>query len=141
MDKLLRIVDVNVNRSLEGLRVCEDITRFMLNDKRLTSSFRALRHRVSLLSERIDTKKLNLVKSRNVRKDIGKKTRLNERARKNVLDVFYANSQRVKESLRVLEEITKLIDRRAAEGFKKMRFGIYDLEKKSRIALETLLHR
>jgi hypothetical protein len=45
------------------------------------------------------------------------------------MDVFYANSQRAKESLRVLEEFAKLRDRRLAEDLKKLRYQVYALEK------------
>ncbi len=141
MDKYLRLIDANLNRSREGIRVCEDIARFMLNDKRITRSFKSLRHGISAISDKLDRGgKLALLKSRNVKKDIGKKTAFREGKRKDVLDVFYANAQRSKESLRVLEEITKLFNRTASGGFKEIRFKIYELEKKSRIKMETVLH-
>jgi len=38
--------------------------------------------------------------------------------------------QRVKESARVLEEFSKLIDRKVSVGFKNIRYGIYEIEKK-----------
>ena len=44
---LLRIVDANLNRSREGLRVCEEVVRFALEDARLTSEFKTLRHKIS----------------------------------------------------------------------------------------------
>jgi len=34
--KLFQIIDVNVNRSVEGLRVVEEICRFILEDNSLT---------------------------------------------------------------------------------------------------------
>ena len=43
MHKLLRLIDANLNRSREGIRVCEDIARFVLNDKRITRSFKSLK--------------------------------------------------------------------------------------------------
>ena len=141
MHKLLRLIDANLNRSREGIRVCEDIARFMLNDKRITRSFKSLRHRISALANKLERDgKLALLKSRNVKKDIGKKTAFREGNRKDIPDVFYANAQRTKESLRVLEEITKLLNKKVSQGFKEVRFKIYELEKKSRIKLETVLH-
>jgi len=138
MNRILRLADANLNRSREGIRVCEDITRFILNDKRLTCSLKTLRHKIGVLAKKMDTERACLVKSRNIKKDIGKKTGFKERIRKNVSDIFYANAQRTKESLRVLEEITKLFNKKISEGFKKARFRMYDLEKKSRIKLENL---
>ena len=140
MHKLLRIIDANLNRSLEGLRVCEDIARFALNERSLSGYFKASRHKVGKLAKRIYAGKKALLKARNVKRDVGKKTTGPESKRKNMGDVFRANIQRVKESLRVLEEVSKILDKKISHDFKKIRFRIYELEKKSRIALEALLH-
>ena len=135
MDKLLRLIDANLNRTQEGLRVAEDIVRFILNDRQKTRSFKILRHSVTKLAKVLASKKTFLVKSRNVKLDIGKKTSFREGMRKDIADIFLANTQRSKESLRVLEEATKLIDGKLAEKFKKIRFRLYELEQKSRIKL------
>ncbi|MGB2705572.1 MAG: thiamine-phosphate pyrophosphorylase [Candidatus Omnitrophota bacterium] len=140
MNKLLRLIDANLNRSQEGLRVCEDIARFMLNDKTITRSFKSLRHGVSALRKGMDLEKLSLLKSRSVGGDVGKKSTLRETSRKNIKDVFRANTERVKESLRALEEVTKLFDRKISKRFKRMRFRVYELEKKSRLKLDAILH-
>ncbi|UCD55621.1 MAG: thiamine-phosphate pyrophosphorylase [Candidatus Omnitrophota bacterium] len=139
MHRLLRIIDVNLNRSQEGLRVCEDIVRFVLNDRKMVRSFKSLRHKLGALAKRI-YRKSSFLKSRNVKRDVGKLTTYREGKRKNIGDVFRANIQRVKESLRVLEETSKLLDRRISQSFKTIRFRVYELEKKSRIKLETILH-
>jgi len=140
MNKFFRLIDANLNRSLEGLRVCEDIARFLLDDSSLTRSFKSLRHDVNALREKIDPGRIALLRSRRVKKDVGKRTSLKEKSRKNIRDVFRANAQRSKESLRVLEEITKLVDKQVAERFKRTRFKIYELEKKSRLKMDILLH-
>ena len=132
----MRLIDANVNRCTEGLRVCEDITRFILNDGRLTSSFKSIRHGVKGESKKI----LKLPKHRNVAEDVGKKTTTSERGRKNIKDVFLANACRAKESLRVLEEVSKLCDNKSSGKFKKLRFRTYELEKKSSVKLEAVLH-
>ena len=44
-------------------------------------------------------------------------------------DLLYANSQRVKESLRVLEEFAKLVNIKAAEKLKRLRYAAYEVEK------------
>ncbi|MBN1353618.1 MAG: thiamine-phosphate pyrophosphorylase [Candidatus Omnitrophica bacterium] len=137
---LLRIVDANLNRAQEGLRVCEDIVRFVLNDKKLSVAFKSLRHRVAKMSRLAHGRRGVLLKSRNSKMDVGKKTSASESRRKNISDVFRANAQRVKESLRTLEEITKLFDRKMSGDFKKMRFRIYELEKKTALKLEIVLH-
>jgi thiamine-phosphate pyrophosphorylase len=141
MNKLSRLVDANLNRVREGLRVCEDIARFILDDTRITRSFKALRHSVSALAERMNKKKLVLLASRDVRRDIGKSTSVREGRRKDLGDIFAANIQRSKESLRVLEETTKLVNAGISRDFKKIRFRVYALEKKTRIKVEGVLHR
>ena len=61
---------------------------------------------------------------------MGKKTTHSELKRVKVEDILFANLQRIKESVRVLEEFSKLVDVKAAEDFKKLRYKFYALEKK-----------
>jgi hypothetical protein len=63
-----------------------------------------------------------------------------ELKRSSVEDIFRANIQRVKESIRVLEEFSKLINKQAAIGFKKMRYRLYEIEKKALKKVSTLSH-
>ena len=44
--------------------------------------------------------------------------------------IFMSNIQRVKESLRVLEECFKIIDEKISLGYRKLRFDTYDVEKR-----------
>ena len=126
---LYRIVDVNLNRLKEGLRVCEDVSRFYICDKKITASLKAVRQSVIRFYPNIDKgKRLN---ARNIIADVGKHSTKKEKMRKDFKDLFMANIQRSKESLRVLEEITKLVDKSLSEKFKKMRYRIYDLEKRA----------
>ncbi|MFA6384789.1 MAG: hypothetical protein WCY10_05405, partial [Candidatus Omnitrophota bacterium] len=39
-----RVIDANANRLKEGLRVCEEVARFILNDGRLTRGLKEIRH-------------------------------------------------------------------------------------------------
>lgn len=126
---ILRIIDANINRAKEGLRVCEEISRFVLNSPRQTLSFKKVRHRIDSLAGRLAGKK-GLFTAREASLDVGKKIYVNELKRKNLGDIFFANIQRVKESIRVLEEFAKLRDRPAAVNFKKIRYELYELEKK-----------
>ncbi len=126
----LRIIDANLNRSREGLRVCEDITRFVINDKVLTAAFKSLRHRLKELSRKIYSK-YNTLAARRVKADVGKKSTKSEILRKDFADIFSANIQRTKESFRVLEEISKVVSEGISNDFKKSRFRLYELEKKS----------
>ncbi|MCX5667705.1 MAG: hypothetical protein NTY34_05295 [Candidatus Omnitrophica bacterium] len=46
-------------------------------------------------------------------------------------DIFSANIERTKESLRVLEEFFKLFDKGSSARFTKLRFKVYEIEKKA----------
>ncbi|MFH1407181.1 MAG: thiamine-phosphate pyrophosphorylase [Candidatus Omnitrophota bacterium] len=133
-----RLIDANLNRLREGLRVCEDIARFGADDAVLCRRFKALRHDIQAAIEscRIDT--AELIKYRNIDGDVGKKSNNGEKKRSSLFDIFCTNAQRCKESLRVLEETTKLINRSAPEKFKLIRHKFYSLEKHSVDKLESL---
>lgn len=124
-----RIIDANFNRSREALRVCEDITRFFLEDIPVTKKLKALRHGISDILKKYPDFSKNLIFSRESQYDVGKKTTFSEAKRKNISDILYANMERAKESLRVLEELSKLEDAAMSENFKRLRFKIYALEK------------
>ena len=126
--KLYRLLDANFNRAKEGLRVCEDICRFIHDNVAATSEYKKLRHELNQIV--ISLKIEDLLASRNVENDVGRRSIPSERLRKDTGDIFYANSQRVKESIRVLEEFSKMFDAPLAEKIKKMRYRIYALEKK-----------
>ena len=126
--KIFRILDVNINRVKEGLRVCEDITRFILNDSASTKSLKSLRHKIRDIVEKSIAGKRLLCQSRDVKRDC-----LTEicglEHKKNWQSIFFANMQRTKEALRVLEEFSKLLGDKMSEKFKAIRFKVYEQEK------------
>jgi len=71
-----------------------------------------------------------LVEVRNSNQDVGRDIYINELKRSNCADIFFANIQRVKESIRVLEEFSKLKDINTAIKFKRLRYKIYEIEKR-----------
>lgn len=127
-NSLYRIIDANFNRVKEGLRVCEDICRFKLNHKRLTSHIKEVRHRLTDVVSDFSFERL--VGARGIEEDVGKSSIPSELKRKNLEDIFYANAQRVKESIRVLEECAKLLNQDSTRQFKRLRYQMYALEKK-----------
>ncbi len=137
---VLRILDANFNRSREGLRVCEEITRFILQDKNLTRALKKNRHAVSACLKKLPLSPAELLASRDVRGDIGKGSSRLEAGRRDFLDLFLANAERAKESLRVLEETSKLIDGKTSVNLKKIRFHVYAIEKRTLPKLEALRH-
>lgn len=137
---LYRVVDANFNRCREGLRVCEEVARFLLNDAALTRNLKKTRHAATDCLRRLPVSQAALVSMRDVERDVGKEPSFLEAGRKDVSALFLANIQRVKESLRVLEETLKLIHGASANKIKKIRFDVYAIEKKILPKLETLRH-
>lgn len=141
IDSLNRIIDANINRAKEGLRVCEEITRFILDSRQLTSEFKTIRHKIDTIIKRLPINLPDLLKTRESLKDVGKNIYINELKRNNLKDIFFANIQRVKESIRVLEEFTKLINKNLAVKFKKIRYDLYEIEKKAAKRIAALFNR
>ena len=129
---LLKIIDANLNRTREGLRVCEDITRFAIIDKDVASSLKSIRHSATkaMLSSKSPWLK-KLVMARNTETDALKF--VDEKKGKGIAiaDVFMSNIQRAKESLRVLEECSKILDESISRKYRRLRFNVYDIEKKA----------
>lgn len=128
MREVYRVVDANLNRAREGLRVLEEIARFVLNDTDLTSRLKELRHRLSAAVEDLPGGIHELVRSRDAAGDVGAGSwTAGEKTRENLFALTVANLKRVQEAARVLEEFGKLLGP-AAQGFKKIRFEAYVLE-------------
>jgi thiamine-phosphate pyrophosphorylase len=126
MNNLYRIVDANFNRTREGLRVLEELARFSGRNPVLTKTLRGLRHRISVLAER-SFPRPTLLANRCSETDPGRNFRPEKRTGKK--DLVLANSFRIAESLRVLEEMVTLLKPETAASFQDLRFSFYDLEK------------
>jgi thiamine-phosphate pyrophosphorylase len=125
----LRIIDANLNRIGEGLRFLEDTARLLLNDAALTRQLKTIRHEI--LTKDLLTNK-QLLQSRDSEGDVGIDIEApgDEKGRELPLTVV-ANSRRVQESLRVLEELAKVPGtplKLDAEKFKQARFNLYTIE-------------
>lgn len=129
--KILRLIDANLNRLLEGLRVCEEVMRFIACDKYLTLELKKIRHAAvnTIKNSRIPAG--TLLVSRGITNDVGKSSIKDELIRKDYRNIFFANIQRGKESLRVLEEFSKLASQRSAGSFKALRYKLYKIEQKA----------
>ncbi|MCA9400299.1 MAG: thiamine-phosphate pyrophosphorylase [Candidatus Omnitrophica bacterium] len=125
-EKLYRIIDANINRSKEGLRVCEDVCRFYLDDENLTKRYKNLRHTLTQTVSQINFN--DLMDARAIEVDVGRSTSISEQNRETVTDIYKANSQRIKEALRVLEEFSKLMDPQISSAIKQLRYDSYALE-------------
>jgi len=124
---LYRLIDANLNRAKEALRVLEDIFRFILKDKKRFSTIRKIRHQITDSAGRRFIHRV--VSARDEESDCGKAPHRDEFKRKGIEGIIFANLQRAKESLRVLEETFKLFDKKKSRSFKELRFAIYGLER------------
>ena len=122
---LYRVIDANLNRLKEGVRVIEDIARYVNNDKALASKLKEIRHQ-----SRIDDIQ-NLLGSRDSVNDVLRPTVVSEMNRDTLESVIIANYKRAQESSRVLEELYKIVDPTLSENFKSLRYALYQLEKEN----------
>jgi len=136
-----RIIDANLNRSREGLRVCEDITRFALNSPSLSRRLKSARHAISQTGRALSPASKELCAARDSAGDVGRKGFMaSEMSRSDLADIFIANMERAKESVRVLEELSKLYDGKTAAVFTRTRFGLYEIEKEIVKKIPSLRH-
>ncbi|NOQ31039.1 MAG: thiamine-phosphate pyrophosphorylase [Helicobacteraceae bacterium] len=121
--ELSRVIDANLNRLREGIRVVEDIERYIFNNKELSSKLKELRHKVKTdnLEELLD--------SRDSQNDVLRPSMNDELKRKDLKSIIIANYKRAQESSRVLEELFKLSSIQNSELFKNIRYELYTLEK------------
>ena len=135
---VLRIVDANANRALEGIRVCEDVVRFHLEAPRMFQRLRALRHGVARTVTQLPLGAFALVDSRNSGHDLGRRA---PASRVMSLErMLLINLQRTKESLRTLEECSRLIAPRHTPRFQQLRFRTYEVERDLVLSLAALRH-
>ena len=121
-ENYLRLIDANLNRLREGIRVVEDIFRYVYNDKQTALKLKELRH-LSRLENYI-----KLLETRDVKNDVLRSSIKSEQNRTDLYSILIANFKRAQESSRVLEEFCKLISIKDSENFKYIRYELYNLE-------------
>lgn len=120
---LYRILDANLDRAREGLRVIEEWCRFGLNDVALTERCKYWRQELAHWHQ------AELRAARNTPDDPGTDlTHPNEATRGSIEQVLQVNFCRVEEALRVLEEYGKVYRADMASAVKQMRYQVYTLE-------------
>jgi thiamine-phosphate pyrophosphorylase len=118
-----QIIDANINRIAEGLRVIEEYTRFVAQKKNITQALSRIRKEVNQ-SEPHFKKNLHI-------RDCDKDMRAYETPteRKTITELLRANFKRVEEALRVLEEYT------GNPLYNRLRYDVYMLEKEIVLSL------
>jgi thiamine-phosphate pyrophosphorylase len=134
---LLRILDANLNRAREGLRIIEEWCRFGLENTELTEECKALRQELATWHGAA------LRSARDTPGDPGTTlTHPGEETRRDIQQVLQANICRVEEALRVLEEYGKVHQVAMGSACKQMRYRVYTLESQlTRSRLQQMLQR
>lgn len=125
----LRIIDANLNRIGEGLRVLEEIARLTLNDTVLTQQLKNLRHEMVKVGAELPPR---LLQARDAADDVGADLEVpGEERQRDIQAIIAANARRVQESLRVMEELARTpgldLD---TEKYRRARFSLYTVEKR-----------
>jgi len=148
------MIDANLNRSSEGLRVLEDVARFVLNDSELSRRLRTLRHD---LAQETKSLRIGLLSQRGSEHDVGGPHSISLPSRERrpntetpslpgLTDLVTANAKRAEEALRVIEELARLPELSPPlnpSRFEQARFALYAFEREliSRISRRDKIER
>ncbi len=120
-----RIIDANLNRVTEGLRVIEDVVRYGRDDAVIQQRLKTLRHRIA---SGLDSGEFIL--SRDSLSDVGfRSVSALEGRRGSLGDIVRSNMKRVQEGLRVLEEVLKIDSPSLSGVMKEVRYECYQIER------------
>lgn len=137
LNPAFRIIDASFNRAMEGLRVVEEFARMHLNDSYLSEKSKKLRHDLNAVVSQIGG--LRLIECRDIENDVGTQIGTeSEYARTSMLEITRANFGRVLQSLRSMEEYSKLVAPETSKSFESLRYETYSLEK-AMVGVETSL--
>ena len=121
--RIFQIIDANLDRAREGLRVMEDWARFGLGKEKFVEKIKHLR-------QILGKNHLNVYKqSRNSIEDQCKGiTHHEQNNRKKPEQIISSNAGRVQEALRVIEEFSRLHNNELSKIASKIRYEVYTLE-------------
>ena len=121
--RIFQIIDANLDRAREGLRVLEDWARFGLGKEKLIESIKNFRQ--ILGKNHLEVYK----QSRNYIEDQCKGLGHSEQfKRKSPEQIISSNAGRVQEALRVIEEFSRLHNYELSKIASEIRYKIYTLE-------------
>jgi thiamine-phosphate pyrophosphorylase len=123
LQPVLRLLDANLDRAREGLRVVEDWCRFGLDRADLVAQLKDLRQRLGLLHHE------RYKQARHTAGDVAAgMAHPAQEQRQQPQQVVAANCGRVQEALRVLEEFGRGVDAPLVSEAAAIRYALYDLE-------------
>ena len=126
MRSVYRILDANLNRAREALRVLEDIARFHHDDAAAAATLKEARH---ALDARARPLSRDLLLARDSANDVGRDGDRPVDGPRPLRDVAAANLKRAGEALRTVEEIAKGRHPELSREAHRRRFQLYTLEK------------
>lgn len=122
-----RILDANLNRAREALRVAEEYARFVLDDGGLSATAKRMRGELREVEAALPT--AELIAARDTAGDVGTELSIDaERRRPTAGSVAIAACKRLSEALRAIEEYAKLIAPKAAAAAEQLRYRGYVFE-------------
>ncbi len=122
-NRVAQLIDANLDRAREGLRVMEDWCRFGLKRRDFSIQIKNWRQQLGLHHHNIYRK----ARLTSIDPAMGIPHPLQKR-RSTPESVFIANSSRVQEALRVIEEFTRITDPKLCEIATKIRYKTYEIE-------------
>lgn len=128
MDRVLRILDANLNRAGEAIRVVEEAARFLLDDPALSRRAKEMRHALSQAA-RASLPASSRLAARDSARDVGRALRVEAQGGGRGADeVVEANVKRLQEALRCIEEYggAHAALRRCAA---RLRYEAYEVER------------
>ncbi|WP_269623292.1 thiamine phosphate synthase [Prochlorococcus marinus] len=137
--RVAQLIDANLDRAREGLRVIEDWSRFAIKNKGLVITLKDWRHQLGQLHHE------SYKESRSINSDKGLGLGHDSQSKRvSAKQIVEANFARVQEALRVLEEFSRIYHPELSLTSSKIRYELYDFEKvffkleKKQILLERM---
>ena len=120
---IYRILDANLDRAREGLRIIEEWCRLGINHQPLAEECKQIRQELAQWHS------WELRQARDTPGDVGTDlSHPQEETRESIEQLLQANLCRSQEALRVLEEYSKLYEPQMAVACKQMRYRVYTIE-------------
>ena len=120
---IYRILDANLDRAREGLRIVEEWCRLGLNHQPLAEECKQIRQELAQWHS------WELRQARDTPGDVGTElSHPQEEVRESIEQLLQANLCRTQEALRVLEEYGKLYQPQMSAACKQLRYRVYNIE-------------
>ena len=133
---ILRMIDANLNRSREGIRVIEDCARFVLNNAKLSEQCKTTRHQLRSAIDSLHLEATALITSRDTLGDVGTSITTDSESNRSsgLTDLIAAAAKRATEAMRVIEESAKALGH-SGSAFESIRYQLYTIEQNTLLAL------